>query len=60
MSSHSQSVHGSDTDFEFIDTPKAATPTFEKFEECGVKTTSVSPTIVFLMHDVDSLAIGLQ
>jgi len=42
MSSHSQSVHGSDTDFEFIDTPKAATPTFEKFEECGVKTTSVS------------------
>ncbi|KAG9235682.1 S-adenosyl-L-methionine-dependent methyltransferase [Amylocarpus encephaloides] len=40
MSSKSQSVNGSESDFEFINTPKAPTPTFEKFEECGVKTTS--------------------
>lgn len=36
------SVNGSESEFEFIETPKAATPTFEKFEECGVPTTSVS------------------
>jgi hypothetical protein len=44
MSSKPQSVNGSESDFEFIETPKAPTPTFEKFEECGVKTTSVSST----------------
>lgn len=36
------SVNGSESEFEFIETPKAPTPTFEKFEECGVRTTSVS------------------
>merc|ERR1712093_973074 len=35
-----QSTNGSESEFEFIETPKAPTPTFEKFEECGVKTTS--------------------
>ncbi|RDW68495.1 hypothetical protein BP5796_09152 [Coleophoma crateriformis] len=40
MSSQSQSVNGSESEFEFIETPKAPTPTFEKFEDCGVKTTS--------------------
>jgi len=40
MSSNPQSGNGSESDFEFIKTPKASTPTFEKFEECGVKTTS--------------------
>ncbi|KAK1769814.1 putative fatty acid methyltransferase [Phialemonium atrogriseum] len=34
------SVNGSESEFEFIETPKAPTPTFEKFEECGVPTTS--------------------
>ncbi|KAK3944240.1 S-adenosyl-L-methionine-dependent methyltransferase [Diplogelasinospora grovesii] len=34
------SVNGSESEFEFIETPKAPTPTFEKFEECGVRTTS--------------------
>ncbi|KAK1750640.1 S-adenosyl-L-methionine-dependent methyltransferase [Echria macrotheca] len=38
------SVTGSESEFEFIETPKAPTPTFEKFEECGVRTTS-SPAI---------------
>jgi len=43
MSSNSlpQSVNGSESEFEFIETPKAPTPTFEKFEDCGVRTTSV-------------------
>jgi hypothetical protein len=41
MSSKPQSTHGSESEFEFIETPKAPTPTFEKFEECGVRTTSV-------------------
>jgi hypothetical protein len=41
MSSHSQSVNGSESEFEFIETPKAPTPQFEKFEDCGVRTTSV-------------------
>ncbi|KUJ07880.1 S-adenosyl-L-methionine-dependent methyltransferase [Mollisia scopiformis] len=40
MSSKPQSVNGSESEFEFIETPKAPTPTFEKFEDCGVKTTS--------------------
>ncbi|KAI1434345.1 S-adenosyl-L-methionine-dependent methyltransferase [Xylaria sp. CBS 124048] len=34
------SVNGSESEFEFIETPKAPTPTFEKFEDCGVRTTS--------------------
>lgn len=42
MSSKPQSVNGSESEFEFIETPKAPTPTFEKFEDCGVRTTSVS------------------
>lgn len=42
MASKPQSVNGSESEFEFIQTPKAHTPTFEKFEECGVRTTSVS------------------
>lgn len=37
-----QTANGSESDFEFIETPKVHTPTFEKFEECGVKTTAVS------------------
>ncbi|PMD13799.1 S-adenosyl-L-methionine-dependent methyltransferase [Hyaloscypha hepaticicola] len=40
MSSKPQSTNGSESEFEFIETPKAPTPTFEKFEECGVRTTS--------------------
>ncbi|KAL2271921.1 hypothetical protein VTJ83DRAFT_1292 [Remersonia thermophila] len=39
-----QSANGSESEFEFIETPKAPTPTFEKFEDCGVRTTSY-PTI---------------
>lgn len=39
-----QSTNGSESEFEFIETPKAATPSFEKFEECGVRTTSVNTT----------------
>jgi hypothetical protein len=41
MSSNPTSVHGSESDFEFIETPAVKAPEFEKFEECGVKTTSV-------------------
>jgi hypothetical protein len=41
MASNPQSITGSESEFEFIETPKAATPTFEKFEDCGVRTTSV-------------------
>ncbi len=38
-----QSANGSESEFEFIETPKAPTPTFEKVnEDCGVRTTSVS------------------
>ncbi|KAI0999977.1 Sphingolipid C9-methyltransferase 2 [Podosphaera aphanis] len=44
MASQSQSPSSSESEFEFIETPKAPTPKFEKFEECGVATTS-SPTI---------------
>ncbi|PSS22786.1 hypothetical protein M430DRAFT_135057 [Amorphotheca resinae ATCC 22711] len=40
MSAQAQSANGSESEFEFIETPKARTPTFEKFEDCGVKTTS--------------------
>jgi hypothetical protein len=39
--SKSASANGSESSFEFIETPKASTPTFEKFEECGVRTTKV-------------------
>lgn len=39
-----QSTNGSESEFEFIETPRAATPTFEKFEECGVRTTNVRVT----------------
>ncbi|KAJ4409731.1 Sphingolipid C9-methyltransferase 2 [Gnomoniopsis sp. IMI 355080] len=35
-----QSTNGSESEFEFIETPKAPTPSFEKFEDCGVRTTS--------------------
>ncbi|KAI1814848.1 S-adenosyl-L-methionine-dependent methyltransferase [Poronia punctata] len=34
------SVNGSESEFEFVETPKAPTPSFEKFEDCGVRTTS--------------------
>ncbi|KAJ8066467.1 hypothetical protein OCU04_005527 [Sclerotinia nivalis] len=40
MTSNPQSVNGSESEFEFIETPKAPTPTFEKFEPCGVRTTA--------------------
>ena len=42
MTSNPQSINGSESEFEFIETPKAPTPTFEKFEPCGVRTTAVS------------------
>jgi cyclopropane fatty-acyl-phospholipid synthase-like methyltransferase len=38
------SANGSESEFVFIETPKATTPTFEKVEDCGVPTTSY-PTI---------------
>lgn len=45
-----QSTNGSESEFEFVETPKAPTPTFEKFEECGVRTTAVSyPTRTCLL-----------
>ena len=58
MASNPQSTNGSESEFEFIETPKAPTPTFEKFEECGVRTTSVSSIILtaFIMalsHSAD-------
>ncbi|KAL7934520.1 cyclopropane-fatty-acyl-phospholipid synthase [Trichoderma chlorosporum] len=33
------SVTGSESEFEFIETPKPTAPTFEKEEDCGVRTT---------------------
>jgi cyclopropane fatty-acyl-phospholipid synthase-like methyltransferase len=39
-----QSTNGSESEFEFVETPRAPTPTFEKAEDCGVRTTSL-PTI---------------
>ncbi len=36
------SANGSESGFEFVETPKAPTPAFEKFEDCGVRTTPVS------------------
>lgn len=44
--SKAQSVNGSESEFEFIETPKAPTPKFEKFEDCGVRTTSVSLLLI--------------
>lgn len=41
-----QSTNGSESEFEFIETPKAPTPSFEKFEDCGVRTTSVCCVVV--------------
>lgn len=41
-----QSTNGSESEFEFIETPKAPTPSFEKFEECGVRTTSVRTNLL--------------
>ncbi|KAK7750991.1 Sphingolipid C9-methyltransferase 2 [Diatrype stigma] len=38
------SVNGSESEFEFVETPKAPTPTFEQPENCGVRTTN-SPAI---------------
>lgn len=35
------SVTGSESEFEFIETPKPTAPTFEKEEDCGVRTTKV-------------------
>ncbi|KAH6841149.1 S-adenosyl-L-methionine-dependent methyltransferase [Chaetomium sp. MPI-CAGE-AT-0009] len=37
-----QSTNGSESEFEFVETPKAPTPTFEKVEDCGVRTTSLA------------------
>ncbi|ETS76148.1 hypothetical protein PFICI_11535 [Pestalotiopsis fici W106-1] len=34
------SANGSESDFEFVETPRAPTPAFEKSEDCGVRTTS--------------------
>lgn len=50
MASNPQSTNDSESNFEFIETPKAPTPTFEKFEDCGVRTTSVSTVLTaFIM-----------
>lgn len=38
------SVNGSESEYEFIETPKAPTPTLETVEDCGVATTSVNLT----------------
>ncbi|RYO94395.1 hypothetical protein DL766_008944 [Monosporascus sp. MC13-8B] len=38
------SVNGSESEFEFVETPKAPTPTFEQPTNCGVRTTT-SPAI---------------
>jgi hypothetical protein len=46
MVSNSRSVNGSESEFEFIETPRAPTPKFEKIEDCGVRTTSVSRTLL--------------
>jgi hypothetical protein len=57
MSSKPQSVNGSESEFEFIETPKAPSPTFEKLEECGVKTTAVS-FIALHLHFAPSAGTG--
>ncbi|OAA56647.1 cyclopropane-fatty-acyl-phospholipid synthase [Niveomyces insectorum RCEF 264] len=51
------SKNGSESEFEFIETPKAPTPTFEKFEDCGVRTTSVGGRAVFV-EDYPSIKNG--
>lgn len=33
------SLNGSESEFEFIQTPKASPPSIEKADECGVRTT---------------------
>ena len=35
------SLNGSESEFEFVETPKAPTPTYEQPVDCGVKTTNV-------------------
>ena len=35
------SINGSESEFEFVETPKAPTPTYEQPLDCGVKTTNV-------------------
>lgn len=60
MPSNPQSVNGSESEFEFIETPKAPTPTFEKFEECGVKTTSVSIFQTLALLHASSLHSGFS
>lgn len=57
-----QSVNGSESEFEFIETPKAPTPTFEKFEDCGVKTTAVSTEypLPSFGHDIAVIASELR
>src|SRR5699024_1040233 len=39
--SKSTSLNGSDSEFEFVETPKATPPSFDKEEDCGVRTTKV-------------------
>ena len=57
MSSKTQSANGSESEFEFIETPAAPTPTFEKVEECGVRTTSVClHGIAEICHSFRSIA----
>lgn len=40
------SLNGSESEFEFIETPKASPPSFEKEEDCGVRTTKVGLLIL--------------
>jgi hypothetical protein len=44
MALKEDNYHGSGESFEFIETPKAATPKLDIVENCGVRTTSVSWT----------------
>lgn len=39
--SKATSLNGSESEFEFIETPKAATPVLQEAQECGVRTTKV-------------------
>lgn len=53
------SVNGSESEFEFVETPKAPSPSLEKFEECGVRTTKVgSSHIDILCHPVSLASNG--
>jgi hypothetical protein len=40
--SKSTSLNGSESEFEFVETPKATPPSFDKEEKCGVRTTKVN------------------